>query len=107
MKKKEIEEFVFVRDGFGPIPVYSLMHFEREANDAFMMRPETVLEKKLSKRPDWMDALILFERHARRRGDFEFGEIVVSGTVWYSTKGKGIHKRRFIEDLKIESMKAI
>lgn len=95
--KTKLTDFRFVADAFGPIPVWSLQHPKKEAQDAYMISPNNA-EGELPK--DTVRARDLFRRLNEL---FPYGDIYITGEIDYETDKDSEY--RYVTDINIELIK--
>ena len=92
IKKKKIKNFIFVADAFGELPIWSLMHPTKEAEEAYMLIP--VKRSHLDK-PHMAKYRNFFKRWNKY---MDYGEMYITGTIWY----EHIDEMDIIRDMTIE-----
>lgn len=95
--KKKIRDYVFVADSFGPLPVWSLMHPEKEAADAYALYPRKMFPKIIKKELALaMSILRNLDKH------FAYMDVYITGKMEYEhVKDVG---ERVVTNLDIESI---
>ena len=94
MPKREtyLKRFIFVRDAFGPIPMWSLQHPVKEAHDAYVINQDHI-----SRRPPWLRQLVLSQQAYERIFKDKAERIHVDATVkWHYD-----HKYRVIDSCQL------
>ena len=93
--KKKIKDYILVVDAFGIIPVWSLQHPIKEAEDGYLLLPEA--------NTHWMKMLKALAKFQDTfpypTPDWNF-EIYITGEIEYKT----VKKTRVITDLKIDKI---
>lgn len=95
--KKEIKGYIFIKDAFGPMPVWTLQHPVKEARDFFMIHPKDIIKK-----PVWLKNILILENASNKIinklcDPNDIVSICISGEVKYHIE----EKTRIIDDLKI------
>ena len=101
MKTKKIKGYTFCVDGFGKMPIWSLMHPTKESDEAYLLK---LNDYTISKEHDLIN---LLERLAKI--DEMWFSIYITGTIKYEIlKPKGIHSKdeeiNVIKELKIDKI---
>ncbi len=85
VKKRKIKNFYLCSDAFGPMPVWSIQHYNKGTEDSYML-PYGSSKK-------WMK---LLQELDKKLYDFE---ILIDGTVYYANLGKNNDKDIGMYDL--------
>lgn len=101
--KIEIENYIFVADAFGPIPMWSIQHPKGAANGAYALMPEGKTIMQQDER-----SVRVRDLFRRINETFPYCEVYVSGELEYEVLknevGGGDDKTLFVVDIKVEKI---
>jgi len=98
MKKIKITNFIFVQDGFGPLPVWSLQHPKKESREAYLIHVRDIKDK-----PKWLKDILILQKIVNKASR----ELVLTPADIYNVSVSGeltfeiIQPSKIIKDFKM------